>query len=61
MKKILAAALLIAAFASCEKSNPWTAIEEGFRTPPDSIKTAVYWYWINNNISKEGVVKDLQA
>ena len=61
MKKILAAALLIAALASCEKSNPWTAIEEGFRTPPDSIKTAVYWYWINNNISKEGVVKDLQA
>lgn len=61
MKKILSALILLAALASCQKTNPWTAIEEGFRTPPDSIKTAVYWYWINNNISKEGVVKDLQA
>jgi hypothetical protein len=25
------------------------------------MTTGVYWYWINGNISKEGVVKDLQA
>jgi hypothetical protein len=25
------------------------------------VTTGVYWYWINDNISKEGVVKDLQA
>jgi hypothetical protein len=25
------------------------------------MTTGVYWYWINDNISKEGVVKDLQA
>ena len=30
-------------------------------TPPDSIQTSVYWYWISNNISKEGVVKDLES
>ena len=36
-------------------------LKDGFRTPPDSIRTGVYWYWINNNISKEGVVKDLEA
>ncbi|MBR5627101.1 MAG: hypothetical protein IKW74_05710, partial [Thermoguttaceae bacterium] len=32
-----------------------------FRTPPSSVKTGVYWYWISSNISKEGVVKDLNA
>ena len=36
-------------------------LAEGFRTPPDSVRTGVYWYWINDNISKEGVVKDLEA
>ena len=34
---------------------------DGFVTPADSIQTAVYWYWISDNISKEGVVKDLHA
>lgn len=33
----------------------------GFITPPDSIKPYVYWYWISDNISKEGITKDLEA
>jgi hypothetical protein len=36
-------------------------LEKGFVTPPDSIQTSVYWYWISDNISKEGVIKDLQS
>jgi hypothetical protein len=36
-------------------------LAEGFITPPDSIQTSVYWYWISDNISKEGVVNDLHA
>ncbi|MFZ4546353.1 MAG: glycosyl hydrolase [Bacteroidales bacterium] len=37
------------------------SLESGFITPADSMKTAVYWYWIQGNISKEGIVKDLLA
>lgn len=37
------------------------ALEEGFVTPPSSIQTAVYWYWISDHISKEGVINDLHA
>jgi len=33
----------------------------GFQSPPDSIQTSVYWYWVSGNISREGVVKDLEA
>ena len=36
-------------------------LEDGFRNIPDSVQTAVYWYWLDNHISKDGVVKDLQA
>ena len=49
---------------SCKGESPYpsfTMIERGFQTPPDSIQTSVYWYWISDNISKEGVVKDLEA
>ena len=36
-------------------------LESGFKNIPDSMQTTVYWYWMSDNISKEGVVKDLQA
>ena len=35
-------------------------LEKGFVSPPESVKTSVYWYWMCGNISKEGVIKDLQ-
>jgi len=34
-------------------------LRKGFRTIPDSVKLSTYWYWINGNISKEGIEKDL--
>lgn len=36
-------------------------VEEKFKNTPESQKLAVYWYWIAGNMSKEGVVKDLQS
>ncbi|MFP5080641.1 glycosyl hydrolase [Pedobacter sp. JCM 36344] len=42
-------------------STPASSLETSFIKPPDSIQTSVYWYWMSDNISKEGVVKDLHA
>ncbi|GAA4314479.1 hypothetical protein GCM10023149_10650 [Mucilaginibacter gynuensis] len=39
----------------------YTPLEKGFATPPDSIQTSIYWYWMSDNLSKEGVIKDLHA
>ncbi|MEG1586664.1 MAG: glycosyl hydrolase, partial [Bacteroidales bacterium] len=36
-------------------------LQKDFMTPPESVKTGVYWYWMCGNISSEGVVKDLEA
>jgi hypothetical protein len=43
------------------QSSSFKAIETAFINVPDSIQTSVYWYWISGNISKQGVIKDLQA
>ncbi len=40
------------------KTDP---LYSGFKTTPDSVQTSVYWYWISGNVSKEGVVKDLES
>src|ERR1700754_5045503 len=36
-------------------------IEKTFVHIPDTIQTSIYWYWIDGKISREGVVKDLEA
>lgn len=36
-------------------------LKANFRNIPDSLKLAVYWHWLSDNISKSGVVKDLHA
>ncbi|WP_300602333.1 glycosyl hydrolase [Niabella sp.] len=53
--------LLFGACSTAKKSSDWSHIEHVFAKAPDSIQTSVYWYWISDNLSKEGVVKDLQA
>jgi hypothetical protein len=44
-----------------EAVSNFKSIETGFITIPDDIQTSVYWYWLSDNISKEGVIKDLEA
>jgi hypothetical protein len=49
------------AVQSESKSKCFSQIESGFKKVPDSIQTSVYWYWISDNISEEGVIKDLYS
>lgn len=52
-------------FLSCgekqQASVAFDEIEANFKDIPSSVQTSIYWYWINGNCSKEGVVKDLQS
>ncbi len=71
MMKLKMKMLLIAVFAlhltACMQNSGKNLtqlsqeLENGFVIPPDSIQTSVYWYWISDNISKEGAIKDLHA
>jgi len=64
---ILLAALFAIQISSCTQNRNLNQtdqsqdLEKAFVNPPDSVQTSVYWYWISDNISKEGAVKDLQA
>ncbi|MDD2436630.1 MAG: glycosyl hydrolase [Massilibacteroides sp.] len=57
--------LVACCFVSCGSKQQVSVsiqeVERNFKSIPASVQTSVYWYWINGNISKEGVVKDLQA
>ena len=34
-------------------------LEAQFRNPPDSARPRVWWHWMNGNITKDGIAKDL--
>ena len=35
-------------------------LADGFRAPPDEAKPRVYWWWLNNLVSREGITRDLE-
>ncbi|MBK5202514.1 MAG: hypothetical protein JJE45_02175 [Prolixibacteraceae bacterium] len=53
--------LFMCACAGKNRSVSSADLVKGFINTPDSIQTGVYWYWMSDNISKEGVIKDLEA
>src|SRR5512147_49778 len=36
-------------------------LEKGFLRPPDAARPWVYWFWLNGNITREGITADLEA
>ena len=36
-------------------------LNESFRTPPDSARPGVYWYFMDGNLDREEMVKDLES
>ena len=61
IKFTITAALTALLLSPAAGGQSLDALQKGFKEIPDSVQTAAYWYWMNDNISKEGVVKDLQA
>ncbi|ALL07925.1 glycoside hydrolase family 2 [Pedobacter sp. PACM 27299] len=70
-RRIIYSAISIIAFvAACSSQRKTISphqdhvladLKNSFLKVPDTIQTSVYWYWMSDNISKEGVVKDLYA
>ncbi len=57
----IAGICLLAASAALHGAETGPSLERGFHNPPAQTKPAVYWYWISDNISREGISRDLEA
>lgn len=63
MKKIITSLFAMAIFLSGQPvmAEGFDTLKKTFIETPKDQPLAVYWYWIDGNMSEEGVVKDLQA
>ena len=46
--------------SSDSSDNMGKELEAGFISPPNSAKPRVWWHWMNGNITKDGIQKDLE-
>ena len=51
--------LLLAGFVAC--SVHASSLESDFANPPEHTKPRCYWYWMDGQITKEGITRDLEA
>jgi hypothetical protein len=58
IRSLLSLVALVILASNAHAADP---LESGFAEPPDSTKPWCYWYWITDNISREGITKDLEA
>jgi len=64
---ISATALVLFSSAACGRrpaapaAQPSADLLSGFVSPPASARPWVYWFWLNGNITREGITADLEA
>ncbi len=60
--RILGSALLaIAVCWACEAAETASGLVAGFQAPPASARPWVYWFWLDGNLTREGITADLEA
>ena len=58
LKKFTLAILLLGASSGSVVAGDELA--DGFRAPPQEARPRVYWWWLNNLVSREGITRDLE-
>jgi len=58
---LLILSTLAGAFLAANLAAEPTDLARGFVAPPQSAKPWVYWFWLDGNITREGITADLEA
>lgn len=56
-KAVLLAALALLAHGDLRGQD----LERSFRSPPETARPWVFWFWMNGNITREGITQDLES
>ena len=69
MKKIAMLAVLALGIVACGSNDRYSekesleslaGLQQGWADPPQAARTRVWWHWMNGNITKDGIRKDLE-
>ncbi|MBQ6253508.1 MAG: hypothetical protein IJK05_02485 [Bacteroidales bacterium] len=60
MKRIILYITTALLILSCSEGKECTELEAGFMNPPHESRPMALWHWMNGNVTKDGIKKDLQ-
>lgn len=58
--RLAATAIVLAGCGSPNGESEISALKKGFDNPPNEARVRVWWHWMNGNITKDGIKKDLE-
>ena len=58
-KRVLALGLCVLLSATAAAATG-EDLDKGFASPPDSAQLRCYWWWLNSNVTKEAITRDLE-
>lgn len=61
MGRLVLCAAVVMLVCCSMASGAVDGVEKGFVSPPASARPWVYWFWLNGNITREGITADLEA
>ena len=63
MRRLIAMTVCVLAAVAATAYSAETSddLAAGFAKPPESARPWVYWFWLNGNITREGITADLEA
>ena len=60
--KALPLFLLVLSLAGAgHAADRYGKLQQGFAQPPASARPWVYWFWLNGNVTSNGITADLEA
>ena len=60
MKRIVLCIAAVLLALSCSDRKEYSELENGFLDPPHESRPMALWHWMNGNVTKDGIRKDLQ-
>lgn len=60
MRKSAFLLTILATIASNANAQSTDALQQGFHVPPVEARPWVWWHWMNGNVTRDGIAKDLE-
>src|SRR6266700_7621927 len=61
LSKRITAITVLCTLALVVQAGSVSDLERGFLHPPDSARPWIFWFWLNGNITSNGITADLEA
>jgi hypothetical protein len=55
------ALLVLGGVAAVSRGQSVDQLQAGFRQPPNSARPNTFWLWMNGNVTRDGITRDLEA